>query len=595
MVMAGAITYLLVPLALKIALRVGAVNQVRDRDVNTFPIARMGGIAMYGGFVFSLFLASRIPYLSTIFTPDSTVWGIMIGAGVMCAIGVIDDLVELKWYAKLAGEILAAAVMAWFGVQLLSLPLFGVTIGSGGSNLIGTIIAVVLVANAVNFVDGLDGLAAGLVGIGGLSFFIYTYYLTRMINPGDYTSVGAVVMAALVGICCGFLPHNFHQAHIFMGDSGALTLGAIIAGSTVVITGQIDPVQLQTASAIPAFMPILIPICILVIPLIDTFWAVVRRLLRGQSPFHADAGHLHHRLLRRGHSHRNAVLILYMWAAVVSFSGSAMVILPIDTVMPWALLGLLVASTITIWFVRRPIYTRTQPVPPTQPVLSTQPVPPTQPSQEMSAPAAQADHHLSASAQVLSQEAASAQAASAQDFSQKAASQKATPSLMESDAEPHACLNPGRYGRRRSADEIIARASLISCVFVLICTAVCGGAAVWGLSFSSQALVSAKSVGLSISAGSLIVIAFNLMGWMSVYAIPRLFPRVQGIAFSAGFFFKAGVVFLLLALIWHQPWFHMQIFFITFACALIVSLGVIAALVMREQGPDFDIRHVHTA
>ncbi|MCI6574527.1 MAG: undecaprenyl/decaprenyl-phosphate alpha-N-acetylglucosaminyl 1-phosphate transferase [Arcanobacterium sp.] len=354
MVLAAAITYLLVPVALKLALRMGAVSHVRARDVHTFPIARMGGVAMYGGFVVSLLVASRVPYLSKIFTLDSSAWGIIIGAGVMCIVGVIDDIYELRWYAKLAGEILAAGVMAWFGVQLISLPILGVTIGSARLNLFGTVVVVVLVANAVNFVDGLDGLAAGLVGIGGFAFFAYAYYLTRMIDPGDYTSVAAVVTAALVGVCAGFLPHNFHQARIFMGDSGALMLGAVVAGTAVVVTGQIDPANVQTASAIPAFMPILIPALILIVPLVDTFWAVLRRVLRGQSPFHADAGHLHHRLLRRGHSHTKAVLVLYMWAAVISFSGAASVIFPHPIVLICAVVLAVIAVCITIYQMRLP-------------------------------------------------------------------------------------------------------------------------------------------------------------------------------------------------------------------------------------------------
>lgn len=354
MVFAAAITYLLVPVALKLALRLGAVSQVRARDVHTFPVARMGGVAMYGGFVASLLLASRVPYLSKIFTLDSSAWGIIIGAGVMCVVGVIDDIYELRWYAKLAGEILAAGAMAWFGVQLISLPILGVTIGSARMNLFGTVVVVVLVANAVNFVDGLDGLAAGLVGIGGLAFFAYAYYLTRMIDPGDFTSVATVVMAALVGACAGFLPHNFHQARIFMGDSGALMLGAVVAGAAVVVTGQIDPANVQTASAIPAFMPILIPALILIVPLVDTFWAVLRRVLRGQSPFHADAGHLHHRLLRRGHSHTKAVLVLYMWAAVISFSGAAGVIFPLPIVLPFVLVAIVAAVSITVYQMHLP-------------------------------------------------------------------------------------------------------------------------------------------------------------------------------------------------------------------------------------------------
>ncbi|MDR6939976.1 MraY family glycosyltransferase [Arcanobacterium hippocoleae] len=328
MLLAGVITYLLVPLILHLALSLGAITQVRGRDVHTVPIARLGGVAMFLGLAFTFVIASQIPFLAQTFIKGSGAWGVLFGAGAMCLLGAIDDIWELRWYAKLAGEILAAAIMAWFGVQLLSVPLLGLTIGSDRLTLFSTIFVVLVAANAVNFIDGLDGLAAGVVGIAALAFFGYAYYFVRESSPGDYASVGAAVVAVLVGICLGFLPHNFHQARIFMGDSGALMLGSVIAGASITVTGQIDPANLTARMAIPAFMPLFVPILVLSIPLIDMSWAVIRRVSHGKSPFEADAGHLHHRLLRLGHSHVNAVLILYLWAAVGSFNAVTFVIFP---------------------------------------------------------------------------------------------------------------------------------------------------------------------------------------------------------------------------------------------------------------------------
>lgn len=334
MLLAAAITYLLVPLVLRLALATGAITQIRSRDVHTVPVARLGGVAMFFGFIAAMLIASQIPYLSAIFSSGSGVWGIMIGVSAMCFLGAIDDIWELNWYTKLAGEILAAGLMAWQGVQLVTLPVLGLTVGSTRLTLFTTVIAVVVVANAVNFVDGLDGLAAGVVGIAAFAFFIYSYYLTREVSPGDYTSVATMVTAACVGICIGFLPHNFHPARIFMGDSGALMLGTLVSGVGILVTGQIDPATAKTPVAIPAFMPLLIPLLILVIPLVDLIWAVFRRMREGRSPFSADAGHLHHRLLRHGHSHTAAVLVLYMWTAAASFSAVAMVIFPHLALIP---------------------------------------------------------------------------------------------------------------------------------------------------------------------------------------------------------------------------------------------------------------------
>ncbi len=347
MVLASVLTYLLVPFVLRIALAMGAITQIRKRDVHRTPVARLGGVAMFAGFVLALFMASQIPYLRDVFAGSSGIWAIMLGGFLMCLLGAIDDIWELNWYSKLAGEVLAAGVMAWQGIQLVTMPLFGLTVGSTRLTLFVTILAVVVVANAVNFVDGLDGLAAGVVGIAAFAFFIYAYYLTREVSPGDYTSVATTVLAALVGACIGFLPHNFHPAKIFMGDSGALTLGTVLAGATILVTGQIDPATVETRQAIPAFMPLIIPLLVLVIPLVDLTWAVIRRLRQGRSPFSADSGHLHHRLLNRGHSHTTAVLILYMWTGIASFSAVAYTIFPKVSVLVAAGVAIVVGVVVT--------------------------------------------------------------------------------------------------------------------------------------------------------------------------------------------------------------------------------------------------------
>ena len=343
MVLAAAVTYLMVPVVRRVALAIGAVTSVRARDIHTVPIPRLGGIAMYCGYLVTLLIASQIPYLEWVFAAGSGVWGVLAGAGIMCLVGAIDDIWQLDWYAKLAGQVLAAGVMAWQGVQLVSVPFMGLTVGSSRLTLFVTVLMVLVVANAVNFMDGLDGLAAGIVRIAAVAFFGYSYFLARDASPDNYAAVSSVVVAALVGICVGFLPHNFHPASIFMGDSGALMLGMVIAGAGILVTGQIDPANTSVGDSLPAYLPILVPAAVILLPLVDFVWAVARRLARGQSPFHADAGHLHHRLLRRGHSHQGAVLTLYLWAAIASFTCVALVIFPAKYVIPASVLSVILA------------------------------------------------------------------------------------------------------------------------------------------------------------------------------------------------------------------------------------------------------------
>ncbi|WP_062297727.1 MraY family glycosyltransferase [Demequina maris] len=347
MAIAALVTYVATPAMRHLAFRVGAITAVRARDVHTTPIPRLGGIAIFLGIAVAGSVASAIPFLFPVFEAGREAWAVLAAAAIVCALGMIDDIFDLDWMAKLAGQFLAGLVLASGGVQLVTVPIAGVTIGSSYVSLIATVFVVVIAMNAVNFVDGLDGLAAGMIAIGGVAFFAYTYMLARSATPGDYSSLAAIVVALLVGACLGFLPHNVHPARIFMGDSGSMVLGLMLAAAAIIVTGQIDPAVVSERERIPAFIPILLPIMVLAVPLVDMTAAVIRRTARGESPFSPDKHHLHHLLLRRGHSHRWAVTVLYIWTAVLSFGTISLVFLPLWGAAVATGIGIAAAAAIT--------------------------------------------------------------------------------------------------------------------------------------------------------------------------------------------------------------------------------------------------------
>ncbi|WP_082093435.1 MraY family glycosyltransferase [Demequina sediminicola] len=347
MVIAALVTYAATPAMRHLSFKVGAVTAVRARDVHRKPMARLGGIAILGGIAGAIAIASNTRFLEPVFEASNGAWGVLGGAALVCALGMADDVWDLDWMAKLAGQILAALIMAWSGVQLVTVPIAGLTIGSPYLSLAATVIVVVVAMNAVNFVDGLDGLAAGMIAIGGAAFFTYTYVLARSASPGDYSSLASLILAVLVGACLGFLPHNVHPARIFMGDSGAMTLGLTIAGAAIIVTGQIDPEIVSERVSVPAFIPIVLPLMVVAIPLLDMTLAVVRRLLQGKSPFMPDAHHLHHVLLRAGHSHRWAVSVMYLWTALLSFGTVSLVFLPARTSLLLVGVGAVITLVIT--------------------------------------------------------------------------------------------------------------------------------------------------------------------------------------------------------------------------------------------------------
>ena len=361
LLIAAAVTYLLTPLVRLFAQKIKAQHEARDRDVHKEPTPLIGGLAMYGGMVAALLVAERLTYLKQAFPSSGTVKGLLAAGGLLVIIGIIDDRYGMGPMQKAAGQVAAGGILAWSGTYLPWLPL-----PSGGSLVLEpdlsytlTILLIVITINAVNFIDGLDGLAAGVVGIAGLAFFIYSYTLSNSIHL-QTQSVPAVASVVLVGMCAGFLPHNFNPARIFMGDTGAMLIGLLLAYGPISSTASLDPNVLITSNAFyqplnrfPTVLPILLPLAILVIPYTDLLLAVIRRTARGKSPFSPDRKHLHHRLLNLGHSHRQSVLLMYLWAAL--FSGAVVGLSVVRTQLIWlavvtlaALVALLVA-TIPQW------------------------------------------------------------------------------------------------------------------------------------------------------------------------------------------------------------------------------------------------------
>nr|WP_240979423.1 undecaprenyl/decaprenyl-phosphate alpha-N-acetylglucosaminyl 1-phosphate transferase [Streptomyces sp. HNM0574] len=329
----AAVTYLLTGPVRKFAIAAGAMPQIRARDVHREPTPRMGGIAMFGGLCAGLLAASQLTNIGEVFTLSDEPRALLSGAGLIWLLGVLDDKWGVDALVKLGGQMIAAGVMVLQGLTILWLPVPGVG-NVALTPLQGTLLTVALVVitiNAVNFVDGLDGLASGMVGIASVAFFMYAYRIWY--GYGVEAAAPATLFAAvLMGMCIGFLPHNMHPARIFMGDSGSMLIGLVLAAGAVSITGQVDPdlmveqsgsVRSAVHTMVPLYMPLLLPLTIIAIPVADLILAIVRRTWHGQSPFAADRGHLHHRLLEIGHSHSRAVLIMYFWSALIAFGAVA--------------------------------------------------------------------------------------------------------------------------------------------------------------------------------------------------------------------------------------------------------------------------------
>jgi UDP-GlcNAc:undecaprenyl-phosphate GlcNAc-1-phosphate transferase len=360
----AAVTYLLTGPVRKFAIVAGAMPEIRARDVHREPTPRLGGIAMFFGLCAGLLVADHLTNLNEVFANSNEPRALLSGAALIWLIGVLDDKFEIDALIKLGGQMIAAGVMVMQGLTILWLPIPGVGLVAltQWQGTLLTVALVVITINAVNFVDGLDGLAAGMVCIASAAFFLYAYRIWY--SYGIEAAAPATLFAAiLMGMCLGFLPHNMHPARIFMGDSGSMLIGLVLAAGAISITGQIDPdvMNLFTGSprntvhqTVPVFIPLLLPLTIIAIPAADLVLAIVRRTWRGQSPFAADRGHLHHRLLEVGHSHSRAVLIMYFWSALISFGALAY---SVNSGAMWSVLVIAALSAVGLVLLLLPRFT----------------------------------------------------------------------------------------------------------------------------------------------------------------------------------------------------------------------------------------------
>ena len=326
---AAAVTYLTVPLARALALRWGAMAEVRDRDVHDTPTPRLGGLAMLAGLLAGLLLASNLPQMSSVFSGDVRApLALLGGVAIIVALGLVDDRWGLAAPTKLAGQVLAASVMALQGISIIWLPFGGTLVLDPVTSVLLTVLVVLVCINAINMVVGLDGLAAGIVAVAAMAFFAYSYLLSVEVGF-ERATLATLISALLVGMCVGFLPYNVYPARIFMGDTGSMLLGFLMAAAIITLSGQIDPNAIEGGTLLPALLPILLPLAVLVLPFLDLALAVVRRTRKRRSPFAPDKQHLHHRLLEMGHSQRRTVMLMYAWTAVVAAAAFTLAFLPI--------------------------------------------------------------------------------------------------------------------------------------------------------------------------------------------------------------------------------------------------------------------------
>ena len=320
------ISFVATPVVRSFAKQVGAIDVPdKKRHIHSHPIPRMGGLAIFLGFLLSVLLFANI-------TPQ--VRGILLGAILIVVVGAIDDVMNLNAWLKFCVQIVAAVIAVLSGViiNVVSNPLLitgeqAITVGILAVPV--TILWSVGGTNSVNLIDGLDGLACGVSAIASLSMLVVSMLVS------DANSNVAVILAALCGGCLGFIPYNLNPAKIFMGDTGALLLGYILATASVI--------GMFKFYAIVTFI---LPVLALAVPLSDTIFAFTRRILHGQSPFHADRGHFHHKLLDMGLSQKQAVAVLYAVSAIL---GLTTVVLTSAGIVRIVLATVALAIAVCLW------------------------------------------------------------------------------------------------------------------------------------------------------------------------------------------------------------------------------------------------------
>ena len=327
----------------RLAVRIGAVVRPDDRHVHERPTPTLGGLAMVIGVLVGMGVARLLGAFDPVFAGSTEPVGIVLALVVIAVVGMIDDLRDVSAPAKMAGIVLAASILVIAGISILVLrvPFAGVFVLSNDWSYLLSVVWVVGLTNAINLIDGLDGLAAGIVAIAAATFFLYARELGAdgLLVAGN---IGPLLAVLVLGACIGFLPHNVHPARIFMGDVGALSLGLLMAASTMVVGGRTD--RAFSGNSFFFFAPLLIPVVILGVPVVDTLFAIVRRARSRTGISNADKGHLHHRLMRLGHGHRRSVFILWTWTALLSgfvlwpiYSGSG------DGIVPFGIAAILLS------------------------------------------------------------------------------------------------------------------------------------------------------------------------------------------------------------------------------------------------------------
>ena len=340
---AAALTFILTPLVKTFALRNKAVANVRERDIHTETTPRWGGVAMWISMAATLVMVNGLELVGKSFSRE--LLGIFLAATFVLLIGALDDRFELDAVTKLAGQGLAAAILLLFGIQILWLPIDGIIVLPTNIGQLLTVLVVIVIINAVNFVDGLDGLATGIVAISAASFFGFSYLLA-VENGFSRAGAPSLVTAIVIGTCIGFLPYNIHPAKIFMGDSGSMFLGLVLAAAAITLMGQIDANAVFSENIGPAALPLLLPFAVLAIPLVDFSWAVIRRVRRGKSPFAPDKEHLHHKLMSWGNSQERTTVILYLMTAMLALPAMLSAFIPLWSAI--AVGGILLAIAIVV-------------------------------------------------------------------------------------------------------------------------------------------------------------------------------------------------------------------------------------------------------
>ncbi|MGN2641345.1 glycosyltransferase family 4 protein [Nocardia takedensis] len=335
-----------------LAIGFGAVAVPRERDVHVKPIPRMGGVGIYLGFAAAVLFAHQLPALRRGFDygPPNIPITVLVAATLIVLVGIVDDRWGLDALTKFAGQVTAAGVMAAMGLSWYSIynPFSNTTVFldalQGG---LVTVAVTVTLVNAMNFVDGLDGLAAGLGLICAAAIFVFAVGLMTEQGGSVDTYPPALLAAAMAGACLGFLPHNFQPARIFMGDSGSMLIGLVLAAVSTSASGRIPLQGFGPRDIVGLLSPLLLVGAVMFIPVLDLVLAIIRRVRAGVSFSTPDKMHLHHRLLQIGHSHRRVVLLIYLWVGVLAFGAVGTSLMDVRLVVLLVAGGLVFALVVT--------------------------------------------------------------------------------------------------------------------------------------------------------------------------------------------------------------------------------------------------------